>query len=253
MALNGVGGLASGAEMRWSMVKPEAGTIDGSGVFVAGTDRGIYTEAVRVEAVVPGEQGVVRAYDFASVVIREQDSSRRLESLRVLPESVVLGPQGVTLLAAHTVDEFGNPADDPIISWEMMSEGVGEIDDYGSFRAGNHPGIYPDALQVTAWQFSEHGILVLRVTVDVTITGALAELEIRPTLATLEPGRTNHFRVTGRDENGADLLGLLVLWSVPDGRAGTIDSFGNFTAGDEPGLYPDAVSVEVIQTLPGDP
>ena len=95
---------------------------------------------------VPGEQGAVRAYDFESVVIREQKASRRLESLRVLPESVVLGPQGVTLLAAHTVDEFGNPADDPVISWEIMFEGVGEIDEYGSFRAGNYAGTYPDAL-----------------------------------------------------------------------------------------------------------
>ena len=46
------------------------------------------------------------------------------------------------------------------------------------------------------------------------------------------------------------LPGLIVRWSLSDESIGTIDAFGNFTAGDEPGLFQDAVRAEVIQRLP---
>ena len=67
---------------------------------------------------------------------------------------------------------------------------------------------------------------------------------------TIPSGRTVHFGVTGRDENGIVLPGLVARWSVSAVEIGTIDAFGNFTAGEVPGLYQDAIRAEVVQTLP---
>ena len=72
-------------------------------------------------------------------------------------------------------------------------------------------------------------------------------------MATLAPGKTVHFSLTGWDENDIHLPGLVVLWSVSDESIGDIDAFGNFTASETPGLYQDAIRAEVIQTLPAPP
>ena len=150
VALNGLGELVTGTELRWSTVKSEAGTIDGYGLFAAGNTPGIYPEAVRVEAIVPGEKGFVRAVDYASVVVRKERSSRRLDAVRVFPESVVMEPAGRAILVAQPLDEFGDPVGNVSISWYATKEGMGEIDDQGILRATGGPGRYPDALRVIA-------------------------------------------------------------------------------------------------------
>ena len=250
VALNGLGELVTGTELRWSTVKSEAGTIDGYGLFAAGNTPGIYPEAVRVEAIVPGEKGFVRAVDYASVVVRKERSSRRLDAVRVFPESVVMEPAGRAILVAQPLDEFGDPVGNVSISWYATKEGMGEIDDQGILRATGGPGRYPDALRVIAEQQIGDEITVKTGSVDVIITGNLSQLEVQPTLVTIPSGRTVHFGVTGRDENGIVLPGLVARWSVSAVEIGTIDAFGNFTAGEVPGLYQDAIRAEVVQTLP---
>ena len=250
VALNGLGELITGTQLRWSMADPSAGTIDGSGMFAAGAEHGVFTEAIKVEAVVPGEQGIVRAVDFASVIIRQPQSTRRLETVRVQLDSVVLGPGERTLMLARGVDELGQPAESVEIKWRSDNELAGTIHENGTFTAGMTPGIYPKALLVTARQASGEEELARTTSVDVIVTGALARIEVRPRLATISAGRTNHFSITGWDENDIVLSNLVVRWSVADERVGTIDVFGNFTSGDVPGLYEDAISVEVIQTMP---
>ena len=250
VALNGLGELVSGTELRWSMTDPDAGAIDGSGIFVAGDTSGIYTEAVKVEAIVPGERGFVRAADFASVVINGERSPQHMEAVRVLPQSVVVGRGGRVLLVAQGVDGLGNPAENVLISWKATHEAAGEIDNHGSFIALGSPGEYPDALTVTAWQRVDGKTVAVSESVDVTVMGTLTQLQVRPAPATVAPGRTVHFSVIGRDENGIVLPGLVVIWEVPDSQIGTIDAFGNFTAGEVPGDYLEAIRAQVIQTLP---
>ena len=203
-----------------------------------------------VEAVVPGEQGIVRAVDFASVIIRQPQSTRRLEAVIVQPDSTVLGVGERTLLFARGVDELGRPAESVEIKWWSADEAAGTILENGNFTAGHTPGIYPKALVVTARQALGEEELTRTTSVDVIVTGALARIELHPRLATIAAGRTNHFTITGWDENEVILSGLVVRWSVSDELVGTIDLFGNFTAGDVPGLYQDAISVEVMQTMP---
>ena len=253
VALNGLGEMVSGTELRWNVEDPAAGTIDGRGMFIAGDTSGIYTEAVRVEAIVPGERGFIHAVDFASVSIRTPRVLERLAALHVFPQAAIGAPGSRTLLMAQPVDEAGEPADNVTITWEMAKDGVGEIDPNGSFKATGPPGINREAVRVTVEQEVDGAVITRTQLLDVTITGTLARVDVHPSLLTLAPGRTAHFSAVSQDEHGTTLLGLLTVWRVSNPDIGTIDAFGNFRAGDAPGLYEAAILAEVTQVLPLQP
>ena len=250
VALNGLGELVAGTELRWSMEDARAGTVGGNGDFVAGPVPGVYTEAVKVEAVIPGERGFVRAVDFASVVVREEQAPGRLDAIYVSPARVKLAPGSRIPLIARAVDESGRPPENVTVAWEVLEQGAGDVNALGSFTVGSAPGIYPEALRVTAnQQIGEEPIIKTR-TIEVVITGTLSTASVAPAVAVVAPGRTIHFSLTALDENGITLPGLVVIWSVSDEKVGVIDAFGNFTAGDFPGSYQDAIRAEVVQALP---
>ena len=250
VALNGLGELVSGTVLRWSVNDPAAGTIDGQGVFLAGQTPGIYTEAVLVEAIVPGERGFVRAVDFASVVIRKQGGSRYMTTLAIIPKSVSLGPGERAILIVRSTDEGGRPVEGVEIEWQMLDVRAGEVDVNGGFQASDDPGIYPDSVQVIVTQEIGGIATTMAETVGVTIAGSMARAEIQPELVTVAPGQSVRLSVIAVDENGARLPSLAVEWAVSDELIGKIDAFGNFTAGDATGMFVDAITVRVVQTLP---
>ena len=248
VALNGLGKIQAGTVLRWGMVDDRAGMIDGDGNFIAGDVPGVYTEAVRVEAIVPGEDGFARTEDFASVVVRDV-GIKRLDSLAVFPGTLIAAPGGKANLFARTTDKSGNPAEAGI-TWEVLDERAGTIDEGGIFTAGETPGVYKVAIQATAEQPDGDETIVRSASVDIVITGTLSSSEVSPALATVAPGRLVHFKLTAWDENEIVLSGLVVRWTVTDDDAGTIDVFGNFRAGDVPGMYRDVIRAEVIQRQP---
>jgi len=248
VALNGLGKIQTGTVLRWGMVDERAGVIDGEGNFIAGNVPGIYTEAVRVEAVVPGEDGFARTEDFASVVVRDI-GIKRLDSLAVFPGTVIAAPGGKANLFVRTMDSSGNPAEAGI-TWEVLDKSVGTVDEGGIFTAGTIPGVYKVAIRATAEQQDGDETIVRTGSVDIVITGTLSNSEVSPSLATIAPGRLAHFRITGWDEHEIALPGLVVRWTVTDTNAGTVDLFGNFRAGNIPGMYRDVIRAEVIQIKP---
>ena len=250
VALNGLGELVAGTQIRWSMVTPEAGVVDGSGLFVAGREPGIYTEAVRVEAVVPGERGFVQAEDYATLVIRREKEARPLTRLSVEPRRILIAPDGRSTLFTRELDESGQVAQNVDISWEVVDEGAGEISQLGAFVAGETPGTYPDSIKVTATQETNGNVVSKASSVNVVITGQLTSASINPAVAVIAPRQRLHFSLVGRDENGVELPGLVVIWSVEDDSIGSIDPFGNFLSGANPGLYENIVTAEVIHKLP---
>ncbi len=250
VALNGLGEVVAGTQPRWSMADERAGSIDGYGNFVAGGVPGVYTQAVKVEVVIPGEVGFVRAVDFASVVIRHKEASRRLRAVSVVPETVVLPPGARATLAVKAVDESGEPVQNVAVSWEESEEEAGEVSALGSFKAGNTPGAYPAALVVTVEQQLDDETVTVTKTANVVITGRLSGAELQPQKAVVAAGKTVHFSLRSWDENEVDLSRVVVLWSLSDERIGSIDAFGNFIAGHVAGVYEGAIRAEVIQTLP---
>ena len=250
IALNGRGELVPGAELRWTTVDSDAGTVGGQGLFVAGDIPGVYTEAVRVEAIAWNVSGFLRAVDYASVVVRANQTSR-LDRVGLFAESVIVAPGGRAILVADPIDEFGQPARNVVISWDALDETVGIIDEQGYFKATGSTGIYHDALGVTVRQTAGEQEVTRSETVDVIITGSLNTVYIRPSLMAIGAGRTAHFSTFGTDENGITLPGLVTRWRMLDESVGTVDPLGNFTAGPTPGFYEDAISGEVTQTIRG--
>ena len=248
-ALNGLGELAAGTTLRWSMADTEAGTVTGTGLFVAGESPGIFTEAVRVEAIIPGERGAIRAVDFASVVVRGEKEARRLSLVISRPRSVTVGRGGRAILYARPVDSAGRTTGGVEVSWETVGDGPGTIDQYGSFKASAGPGVYMSSLRVTATQDLGEERITRTATVDIYITGSLNDASIQPALSAVSQGDTIHFTALGRDENGLILPGLVVRWDVTDPSIGTIDLLGNFIAGNTIGFHRNAIVATVIQPL----
>ena len=249
VAINGLGELIAGAEIRWSMEAPLAGSVSGTGLFVAGADPGVFTEAVKVEAIIPGENGVIHAVDFASVVIRGDRQARRLDTVVARPEAVKLNTSGRTILAARALDAEGRAADNVSIIWEIVQDGVGEIDLFGSFKATGLPGIYESAVRATVTQKLDGELITKSAFVDINIIGLLTDVSVDPDLATATAGKSVHFSAVGFDENGLSIPGLLVRWRLSNPHLGSIDPLGNFTASATPGLYTDAIIATVTQTI----
>jgi hypothetical protein len=249
VAINGLGELVAGTEIRWSMQEPDAGSVSGTGLFVAGAEPGVFTEAVKVEAIIPGENGVIHAVDFASVVVRGDRERRRLDTVIARPEVVKLDTGGRTILSARALDVDGRPADSVAVIWEVVSDGVGKIDQFGSFRASDTPGIYNSAVRATVTQKLDGELIIKTAIVDIMITGTLTDVVVEPSIAAVIEGGTVHYRAMGFDENGLTIPGLLVRWRLANPDLGRIAPLGNFTASALPGHYTDAIIATVIQTL----
>ena len=249
VAINGLGELVVGTEIRWTMEEPVAGSVSGTGLFVAGAEPGVFTEAVKVEAIMPGENGVIHAVDFASVVIRGEREKRRLDTVVVRPGAVKLDVGGRTILAARALDANGRAASNVAVVWEMVTDDVGEIDLLGSFRALGKPGIYNSAVRATVTQNLDGELITRTATVDIKIMGTLTDVVVEPSVAVVMEGDTVHYSAVGFDENGLVIPVLLVRWRLANPDIGTIDPIGNFTANAKPGLHMDVIIATVIQTV----
>lgn len=247
VTLNGLGELIAGTELRWNMTDSAAGTIDSNGNFVAGGTPGVFAEAVRVEAVLPGEHGIVKAEDYASVVVRKSKDPDRLKRVKAVPGSVTLAPNKKIVLAGVALDVLGRPVHDVVMNWELSNGSAGTIDNLGVFTSGDVPGIYEDAIKLSAFQQLEDDGITESATLDVAITGVLNEAEIQPKVATIRPRTAFHFSIVAVDQNGLRIPNILVRWSLSDENIGSIDHLGNFVAGDNAGYYKDAIKATVIQ------
>ena len=153
------------------------------------------------------------------------------------------------LMVMHA-GENGHPADDVHITWEVLSEEVGEITDSGSFKVGTNPGVYKEAIRVIVSQKMGDETVIIDDTADLIITGTVEYAEIHPSHTSVTTGQVIHFSTKGWDENSVLLHNFIVKWSVTNPLAGTIDALGNFRAGETPGVYTDAIRAEIVQQIP---
>ena len=190
VALNGLGEIAAGTQLRWAMNNTSAGNIDGTGNFIASKTPGIYTQAIKVEAVISGEQGFITATDYASVVIRDLPSPRTLSAIYPWPYKVTVTPNGLVNLSIRAYDQFGDPIPLDNIEWSIENDAIGTITENRLFRASSTPGKYPNAIKIIGKQEIKSDIIQISEYLDVTITGKLNKLEIYPNTAILNPGDT---------------------------------------------------------------
>ena len=247
IALNGLGEIASGTQLKWEMVNRVAGSIDGNGNFIAGNVPGIYPESIKVEAMIPSENGFVKTHDYSSVVVRDIPSLGPLEYIEIIPNTIVVEPNSKVIIRAYGKDENGRTVETSKVNWRISNHDIGEIDDLGIFKSSQSSGIYPKTLEISLTQNIDSGIVEKKSTIDVTITGKLNTGKVYPELGLLETGKTINFSAIGFDENNVRLHNTIVKWVVTDESVGEIDQYGNFTAYGKTGLYKDLIQAEILQ------
>jgi len=107
------------------------------------------------------------------------------------------------------------------------------------------------------WGNTERSGNELIVRTDVTIREnaigiqLLNNLEVAPSFVWVNPGDKITLIATVLDQYSLPYTDLDLVWSMVDGKAGTIDGVGNFVGGSVAGYYENTVSVEVSQVVDG--
>jgi subtilisin family serine protease len=201
----------------WSVVAG-GGTINGTGLFTAGTVAGTYTNTVTASSggVTGAATVTVTPGPVASIVVTPN------------PASVAVG--ATQQFTAAGQDAFGN-AVSITPAWSVVAGG-GTIDGSGLFTAGTVAGTYTNT--VTA---SSGGVTG---TATVTVTpGPLASIVVTPNPTTVPRGATRQFTATGKDAFD-NVVSITPAWAVVNG-GGTINATGLFTAGATLGTFPNTV------------
>ncbi len=229
----------------WSVESPASSNIDHLGKLTANAEFGHYPGAVRVTAIQALPEGEVRIEDSANVTVMQPESQRKLAGTSIVPSSVALDSGQRFLFTAIAFDENGTETPGVSYSWEVVDPRAGSIDELGVFTAGDVAGTFSDALRITAIQGSGKDQRSATSYASVGIIGDLEKITVRPAPVFVRPGQSVLLQVTGHDANDLPVFPLRSKWGMENPKAGSIDSAGVFTAGNQPGEYVNAIRVEV--------
>lgn len=160
------GNAITGLEASWRTLT-DAGTLDGQGEFVASTKPGRYGQSIEVS--LTGGSSVLSASADVEVV------AGPLSQVVVGPEAVELGIGMTQQLVALGGDRFGNPIRGLTFAW--TATGGGSVDSSGLFTGGDIPGVFANALEVSATE----GISTVVSTRNVTISPDQISFSATPT------------------------------------------------------------------------
>ena len=192
-----------------------------------------------------GESVVVEG--LASVSIGEV-VEHRLSRIIIIP-SHAIAPAGDRLVfSAIAFDPSGRALKDVEMRWSMKDNLAGTISAIGVFRAAAHPGIFTNAVEVSATHVLGGEVVQLQSLASVSITRPLSEhdlsrIQVFPTTVQLEPGARVRLFALALDRDGIAIPNVTVTWEVVNPAAGSIDERGQFLAGDEVGSFPGAVRI----------
>jgi hypothetical protein len=128
----------------WSVVAG-GGTIDDTGLFMAGNVTGTFTNTVQV---ITARNSTIKTA-FASVMVTAVPVS--LDHLVISPTSTNVSVGGTSQFDAQGQDSNNVTIPDLAYTWSMVAGG-GTIDDTGLFTAGNTTGTFTNTVQVIAEQ-----------------------------------------------------------------------------------------------------
>ena len=197
------------------------------------------------EETVGAESVVVEG--LASVSIGEV-VEHRLSRIIIIP-SHAIAPAGDRLVfSAIAFDPSGKALQDVEMRWSMKDSLAGTISAIGVFRAAAHPGIFTNAVEVSATQVLGGEVVQLQSLASVSITRPLSEhdlnrIQVLPTTVQLEPGARVQLSALALDRDGIAIPNVTITWEMVNPAAGSIDKRGQFLAGDEVGSFPGAVRI----------
>ena len=243
-AFDEVGRRADGVSYDWQVSDPAAGDLEGPGSFVAGSEPGEHSNAVRVKATQLTSEGLVMAEATVAVTVKAKTptSPHVLASVRVLPMEVTLSPGQLFIFSARGLDADGVQVPVQAV-WKVASQEAGSFDASPVFTAGSQPGTYKDAVVVELTQNQLVAEKTLTGFATVKIVGPLVRVEISPRTVTVRAGESVRFKAVGFDASGLRVTAVRLSWGLEDQSAGTINVVGIFTAGPNPGRYDDVIIV----------
>jgi hypothetical protein len=245
-AFDSGGQPVSGIEFTWEVTQPAAGEMVRPGIFIAGSETGLYPEAIKAVATQNTPEGAVHAQTSIAVTVVTQKVVGDLSTVQLVPSAVTLTSGQGIVFTSFGIDSNGNPIQGEV-EWEVVEQIAGSINDSGVFKAGAEPGRYKDALKVTMIQENDGQKIILETHATVNVVGPLDSIKITESTTTLESGRSAWLFAVGYDSNGLEIPSLQFRWSGEDPRAGIITNSGFFTAGPEPGSYENVIKVTAVE------
>ena len=254
--LDSEGKPVQGAELHWAVSNPAAGTISSSGLFTGGAVPGTYSSVVEVSAT--SAKGNASTSTTVSIVTRSEAEERVLDFAIVYPSNITVRPGQTTGLGALGWDKRSRFVQNLRVLWSMADPEAGTINQFGFFKASSIPGHYPDAIEVTVSQDTLEGPLQSRALASVTVSestrlGELSQVVMIPHRATLIQGQQVTLIARALDTGGQPVRGIEFTWEVTQPAAGQMVRPGIFVAGNETGLYPDAIQAVATQNTPEGP
>jgi hypothetical protein len=212
------------ADLTWSVIPSRAGLISPDGLF---TSLGVEGKGVvRVVATYAQEMGAGHA-----VIEVGSEPPLRL-SVVVRPPRAAFG-QGETggfdAIVTDSATGVVVPAD---LTWMVVPDYIGTIDESGSFAAAGEAGA--GRIVVRALHEGREGLGDAGIVVGET-SGPGVKIRVIPRHALLRPGEESRFQARVTDSAG-DPLEVEVDWSVIPARLGLINDEGLFTAGRDDGV-----------------
>ena len=249
------GALIGAVDLQWSMTQPQAGTISEEGNFTAANTRGIYPEAIRVR--IAPEEGVETPAVHTSLDVRILDDVESMDQITtmMLPQAISLQPGEEIQFNVVALDRRANPLVVSEPRWKVLDTAVGTISKTGRFTASESLGIYSKVVEVSFRVPTSGGeaifsktasIAIIEVPVFTTEPGVLSQAAIFPERVVLASGQSARISVVLLDDRGISPQDVSMRWSLKENVANTTQ-FGNVTAGDTPGTYPDVIQVEISQ------
>ena len=174
----------------------------------------------------------------------------RVGSVQAVPSIVTVAQGNVAIFTVVALDSAGRFLDDADFEWRVRNPRAGAVTVGGVFTAGAEPGVYQDAIVVTAVQrvgdreFTSQGTASVVVVSAGRVGERLASVTLFPSISRVRPGAQVLFQAIALSETLGFIQGVDLRWRVTDPRAGTIESNGIFLAGDTPGIYENAIEVQ---------
>ena len=258
-ALSAIAFDQHGRELRqvtidWQAVDTRAGTISSRGVFRAGFTQGTFRDVLVVTARAPAGMGSGLVQATASVTVKEFSTQLQPAGIRVFPDKMDVEPRETIQLLALAMDTNGVAVPNMKFNWEMVEPLAGTISRDGRLTAGETVGTYPNAIKVTLAEQIVAGGLIISASPDVrildpaTVSGRISAT-VLPQVISLRPQEHIRFTTLVLDSQGNPIIPVEPRWEIRDAKAGVISQDGRFTAGVDPDIYREAVTVSMV--VPG--
>lgn len=204
----------------WTVVAG-GGTINATGLFVAGGTLGTYANTVKATS------GTISGTATVTVTLGA------LASITVTPNPATMVIGGTQQLTAVGKDAAGNVV--PITPvWDIVTTSNGaSITQTGLFSAGTVVGTFPNKVRASSGGISGFATII-------ATTGVLTSITVTPNPVFLQTAGVQQFTAVGRDAFN-NVFAITPTWSVANGGGVINPSTGVFTAGLVAGTYNNTV------------